>query len=244
MNENETQNTPSATEQSPQPQSLAAAATPDPTTDGGTPLAGPPSDGEGCQGVTVIVAETTPGHPEYARLAARTVKVNLVGVDAVVAIMAYEPPTTLAEALLRTLNEEVATERIVLMTDHMALLQPTSLAELGCRRGELTERGVTVGECLTPKLMYRSVLLRMLPEMIGTYAAFDPLLEYDEYARPQVMPVIMHPWRHDNWLLPVGSASPDPAALAQWGRTQRFLIVKREEWPGAVVEFIEKRFPE
>ena len=223
---------------------VADAETPDATADAGTTLAGPPADGEGCQGVTVIVAETTPGHPEYAQLAARSVKANLVGVDALVEIMGYDPQQTLAGTLLQMFTEKMTTERIVLMTDHMVLLNPTSLFELGCRRGWLTPKGITVGENSTPKLMYRSVLLKMLPEMMKTYAAFDVLLEYDNYARPQVMPVIMRQWNQDNWLLPVASERPNPDSLKQWAGTQRFLVIQRVDWPQSVVEFIENRFPE
>jgi hypothetical protein len=204
----------------------------------------PPRDGEGCEAVTVIVAETSADHPEYAKIVARSVKANLVGADALVLIMAFSPEMTLAQALLRVLNEAMSTERIVLMTDHMVLLNPTTLCELGCRRGVLTSKGVTVGECQTPKLMYRSVLLKMLPEFIETYASFDVFLEYDEYARPNVMPVIMRPWNQDNWVMLVASDNPKPELLSQWAATQRFMSIIRPEWPRSVVRLLQERFPE
>lgn len=208
----------------------------------GSPVDTPPADGEGCESVTVIVAETQARHPKRALLAARSVRQNLIGADALVLIMGYNEQMSMAQSLLRML-EVVGTERVVLMTDEMVLLNPTTLYELGCRRGELTEKGVTVGECRTPKLMHKSVLLKMLPEMIATYALFNPLLEYDEYARPQVMPVIMRPWNQDNWLLPIVTDNPPVEALHKWAKTQRFLFVSRPEWPRSVVKFLEERFP-
>lgn len=220
-----------------------AATAPVGSPDGTAPdVAGPPADGEGCEGVTVIVAATQDRHPEYADITARSVKQNLMGVDARVVVMRYNREMTLGQQLLLMLDY-VGTERIVLMTDEMVLLNPTTLYELGCRRGELTEKGVTVGECRTPKLMHKSVLLKMLPEMIATYALFNPLLEYDEYARPQVMPVVMRQWNLDNWLLPVVSASPSMDAIRQWAKTQRFMFNCRSEWPRQVVKFLEERFP-
>lgn len=202
-----------------------------------------PRDGEGCEAVVVIVAETHHDHPEYARTVARSVKQNLTGVDALVVIMGYDPAMTLAQSLLRMIGE-LETERIILITDDMVILNPVTICEVGCRRGELTEKGVTVGDCRTPKLMHRSVLLKMLPEMIAAYAAFDPILEYDEYARPQVAPVIMRPWSKDNWLLPVVSEHPPLEVLQKWAKTQRFMFISRPKWPSSVVKFLEDRFPE
>ena len=245
MNENENK-TDAAVEQPENTQSVAAAQAPDTQPDAGTDVERPadaPRDGEGCESVTVIVAETLPNHPGYAKLAARSVKANLVGVDAIVAIMGYDKQMPMAEALLRML-EEVGTERIILMTDDMFILNPVTIYELGCRRGELNEKGVLLGECRTPKLMHKSVLLKMLPEFIKTYAAFNVLLEYGEYATPQVMPVIMRPWNQDNWLLPIVSEKPNPEALQQWAKTQRFMYVERQEFPNTVLRFLEERFPE
>lgn len=244
MEKDETKTT--AAEQPENAQSVETVETPDTQSTSGEDLERPdtPRDGEGCEAVTVIIAETSADHPEYAKIVARSVKANLVGTDALVVILAFNPELTLAQELLRMLNEAVGSERIVLMTDHMVLLNPVTLCELGCRRGVLTPDGVTLGECQTPKLMYRSVLLKMLPAFIETYANFDVFLEYDEYAHPKVMPVIMRQWNQDNWLMPVASDNPKPEVLGQWAKTQRFMSIIRTEWPRSVVRFLEERYPE
>lgn len=249
MKEDESKTTKShaaAAGQSENTQSMETVETPDTNADGGASVErpdDPPRDGEGCEGVVVIVAETHHNHPEYAKTVALSVKQNLTGVDALVVIMGYHPEMTLAQSLLRMIDE-LETERIILMTDDMVILSPVTIYELGCRRGELTKDGVTVGECRTPKLMHRSVLLKMLPEFIKTYAYFDPILEYDEYARPQVPPVIMRPWNQDNWLLPVITNNPPLEVLKKWAKTQRFMFISRPEWPATVVKFLSERFPE
>ena len=199
-----------------------------------------PRDGDGCEAVTVVIVETDEQH---ALMAARSVRQNLVGADALVVRLGVDPQMTLIDALLRFVTEATGSERIILMTDSMVLLNPTTIHEIGCRRGVLTDKGVTLGEVRTPKLMYRSVLLRLLPYLKDNFPHANVLLEYDQYARPEVMPLLMRPWNQDNWLLPVVSAAPKPELLRQWARTQRFMYIEPRVWPKAVEEFLEERFP-
>jgi len=243
MKEDESKNTPTATEEQPEnAQSVATVAAPDDTTPSGGEVERPddPRDGEGCEAVTVVIVETSEPH---ALMAARSVKQNLVGADVLAAVLEVDPQMTLIEALLRFVTEVTSSERIILMTDSMLLLNPTTIHEIGCRRGVLTDKGVALGEERTPKLMYRSVLLRLLPYLKDNYPHASIFLEYDQFARPEVMPLLMRPWNQDNWLLPVVSAAPKPELLRQWARTQRFMYVKPEAWPKTLVEFLEERFP-
>lgn len=243
MTENESKIPKAAAEQSENTQSMGAAQAPDTQSEAGDAVQGPeaPRDGEGCEAVTVVIVETC---EQYALMAARSVRKNLVGADVLVLRLCVDPQMTLIEALHRLITEGTESERIILMTDQMLLLNPVTIHEIGCRRGVLTEKGVTVGEMRTPKLMYRSVLLRMLPFLKENYPHASVFLEYDDYARPQVIPVIMRPWNQDNWLLPVISAAPDPKLLRQWAQTQRFMYIEQRVWPKAVIEFLEERFPE
>lgn len=200
-----------------------------------------PRDGEGRESVTVVIIAYDDKH---GYLMARSAKNNLIGVDADIHVVTDEHlKDTDAKTLLEHLPY-VKTERIILMTDGMMFLNPVTLYEIGCRRGTLTAKGVTLGECHTPKLMHKSVLEKMLPEMIATYAHFDVAMEYDEYARPQVAPVIMRPWDQDNWLLPVVSKNPPLEALEKWSKTQRFAWISPQSWTDTVVKFLEDRFPE
>lgn len=239
MNKDETKNATVATEQSPQSQPVAAAAAPDPTPDAGTPAAAPPADGEGCEAVTVVILASDPAHAE---LAARSVRHNLIGVDGDIHIVPCAGTKTDIETLMEHLPD-VQTERIVLMYDNMVILQPTTIYELGCRRGRLTPKGVELGETHTPHLMHKSVLCRMLPYLKEMFPHANIMLEYDNYARPAVSPVIMREWNRDNWLLPVVSAAPSPGVIRQWARTQRFMLIETSPWPQSVLEFLNQRFP-
>lgn len=247
MKEDENKTTQAAAAAAEQPentQSVETAETPDTTAGTGDAVERPadaPRDGKGCEAVTVVIIEH---NEQHALLAARSVKANLVGADALVVRIAGQDGATDAQALLRFVGEVCSTERLIVMTDEMIILNPVTICEIGCRRGELTEKGVTVGENRTPKLMHKSVLEKMLPEMIANYAGFDPLLEYDEYARPQVAPVIMRPWDQDNWLLPVISKNPPLEALEKWAKTQRFAWIAPQSWTDTVVKFLEERFGE
>lgn len=200
-----------------------------------------PRDSEGCEAVTVVIVES---NEQHAMTAARSVKQNLVGADALVVRLNVDPQTTLIEAMEPFINDTSAAERIILMTDSMILLNPTTVFELGCRRSMLTEKGVEIGELRTPHLMHRSVLLRLLPYLKNEFPHANLMLEYDNYARPEVMPVIMRHWSQDNWLLPIVSSSPNPEAIRKWAATQRFMFIENREWPKEVVRFLEERFPE
>lgn len=253
MKEDENKTTQAAAAAAEQPentQSVETAETPDTQSETGGDMERPdddtsaeseqPRDGKGCEAVTVVIIAHDAKHGE---LMARSVMANLRGADADIQLVTDEHlKETDAETLLAHLPY-VETERLILMTEGMVILNPVTICEIGCRRGELTEKGVTVGENRTPKLMHKSVLEKMLPEMIATYANFDPLLEYDEYARPQVAPVIMRPWNQDNWLLPVVSKNPPIEALQKWAQTQRFAWIAPHSWTDTVVKFLEERFP-
>lgn len=253
MKKNESKTTQAAAAAAEQPentQSVEAAKTPDAQSETGGDMERPdddtsaeseqPRDGKGCEAVTVVIIAHDEKHGE---LIARSVMANLRGADADVHLVSGEHlKETDAETLLAHLPH-VETERLIVMTDGMVILNPVTIYEIGCRRGNLTEKGVTVGENRTPKLMHKSVLEKMLPEMIATYANFDVALEYDEYARSQVAPVIMRPWDQDSWLLPVISKNPPLEALQKWAKTQRFAWIAPHSWTDTVVKFLEERFP-
>ena len=80
MNENENK-TDAAVEQPENTESVAAVETPDTQSETGTDVAGQdvPRDGEGCESVTVVIIARDEKHGE---LMARSVKKNLIGVDA------------------------------------------------------------------------------------------------------------------------------------------------------------------
>lgn len=201
------------------------------------PAAPAPHDGEGCEAVTILIAATHVGRPEYARTAACSVRQNLVGADALVLIMAHDPETTMVAALRRQLDA-VPTERIILMTDNMLILNPTTIYELGCRRAI-----VAIDKVPTPMLMHKSALAPLLDYMLAELPYADVMLEYDRRVRSAILPVLTRPWNADNWLLPVVSDSPAPDVLRKWAATQRFLFINRPTWPPTVKQFLDENFP-
>ena len=102
-----------------------------------TDPSGFPTDGEGCESVTVIIIANHRDHPEFAQMVARSVKQNLIGVDGEILIMQREDGLPLTEDLRQFLLQ-VHTERIILMTDDMVMLNPSTIYEVGCRRAIAT----------------------------------------------------------------------------------------------------------
>ena len=231
--ENENKTT-AAPEQPEDTQSVAVAEAPD--TQSGTVVEGSsdtPADGEGCESVTVIVAETHPDHPEYAKMAAKSVKKNLIGVDAMVVIMGYEPQMPMSQALLRML-EMVNTERIILMTDGMFILNPVTIHNIGVRKSPATNM---------PVLMYKSVLEPLLKEMAADIPYADVAETYAE-ASTEVAPIIVGDWKIDPWLLPLISKNPSIEAVGKFAKWKMFMHVGPESWSDDLLKFLEERFPE
>ena len=201
-----------------------------------TDPSGFPADGEGCESVTVIVIANHRDHPKYAQMVARSVKQNLIGVDGEILIMQREDGLPLTEDLRQFLLQ-VHTERIILMTDDMVMLNPSTIYEVGCRRAI-----ATVAYSPTPMLMHKSALSGLLDYMKVELPYADVMIEYDRRIGRAVMPVLTRPWDKDNWLLPIISDNPAPEALRTWAKTQRFMFINRPKWPRSVVGLLEERF--
>ena len=229
-------------------QSVETAETPDTATDGGAEVERPdaPRDGEGCEGVTVVIIE----HDEQrALLTARSVKQNLLGVDALTVRIAGENDATDAQALQRFVNEACPTERIVLMTDEMVILNPVTLPHIALPKAMkvgANEQGDDILSFSTriPQMMYKSVLVPMLKEIVELYPHTDIFDAYGHEAFKDVRPVMLPAWNQDSWLLPVVSKNPPMEALQKWGKAQRFAWISPQSWSKTVVKFLEERFPE
>jgi len=190
-----------------------------------------PSDGEGCESVTVIIIARNEKHGE---LMLRSVKKNLIGVDADVHLVTGDNvKNTDVETLLAQMPE-VKTERIVLMTEGVFILNPSTIFDIGARKTPAANM---------PALMYKSVLEPLLKQMKEELPYADVA---DTYARvtPEVTPAIIGNWRKDPWLLPVISKNPPREALEEYGAWKKFMHVSPDSWSPDLVKFLENRFPE
>lgn len=236
-----------APEQKPEnTQSVAAAEAPDTESEAGTDVAGQdvPSDGKGCEGVTVIVVETQQGHPERAKISARSVKQNLVGADAMVVIMGYDPEMAMVQALKRMLKT-FGTERIILMTDAMFILNPVMLGDISVLKAK------KVGEAYnfntnTPVLMHKSALEDLIDVLVKEDLLHTDVT--DAYFRgilpTNFTPVFIGNWTTDPWLLPVISKNPAIDVVKKFAAWKKFMHVGPDSWSKGLVKFLEERFPE
>lgn len=230
-------------------QSVATVETPDTQSPSGTTVEGPadaPHDGEGCEAVIVVIVESS---EQRALLAARSVKQNLVGVDALVVRLGMQDGCTLPQALYRLLTEGTSQERIVLMTDQMLLLNPMPLAMIAVPKAVkvgTNEQGEDILDynVRMPQLMHRSVLLPMLEEIIEQYPYTDIFEAYTPGAYPQVRPILLPRWDQERWLLPIVSVNPPMKAVETWAKTQMFAWIAAQSWSKPVISFLEKCFAE
>ena len=242
MEEDESKNAAAAAEQSQGAQPVESIKTPD--TPSGAPVEGPgdqkPADGEGCEAVTVVIICLD---PDKGALAARSVRKNLVGVDADIHVVSEE---NLRDTLPATLLEHLPhcqTERIVLMTDGMLLLNPVTLSDIGVvkcvQRGSIRDYDVRV-----PIMLHKSALEPLLQQLVSEKPYANVANEYFLAVMPEVRPIDITLWLESPWLLPLVSVSPDIAVVGKWAETQKFLFVSDKSWSADVVKFLEERFPE
>ena len=225
-----------------EPVAMAVIETPDTAAEAGTTVERP-ADGEGCEGVTVIIVETLPEHPERASLAARSVRRNLMGVDAQLYILRYGEPSTVAQRLLQLL-EAAPTERLVLMTDEMMILNPVLLGDVACVKAAKVGQAYSYNARI-PVMMHRSALKALLESLLQQQLPYTDIV--DAYFRGTLpdgyRPVMLGDWKTDPWLLPVVSRDPDTAALARYAQWKKFMHVGSASWSAGLLAFLEARFP-
>lgn len=201
-----------------------------------------PRDGEGCESVTVVII----AHDErQGELMARSVKKNLTGVDADIHLVTSE---NLRNTLVETLADHmphVMTERIILMTDGMVILNPVVMGDIACvkavRNGDVIDF-----KTLLPVLMHKSALQQLLDSLKAEEKLYaDIANEYFRNCMPDgYQPTVLRPWREENWLMLVTSNAPSSDALRQWGKTQKFAYISPKSWTDNVVKFLEEKLGE
>lgn len=240
MTEDENKNTEAAAEQPETFEPVETVETPDTESATGDAVQGP-TDGEGCESVTVVIIAHNERQGELMGL---SVKKNLTGVDADIHLVTAE---NLKDTDIETLLEHlphVGTERIILMTDGMVILNPVVLGDIACVKA--VKNGDTIDfNTLIPTLMHKSALQQLLDSLKEKKPYADIQKEYFGNCMPEgYQPTILRPWREENWLMLVTSNKPSIDALRQWGKTQKFAHIGPNSWTEDVVKFLEEKIGE
>lgn len=223
-----------------QPEGAAAVEStkaPDTESETGNDTQGPadtPGDDKGCEAVTVVIIAR---NEQYAELMARSVKKNLIGANVDIHVVSGANLCNTDVATLLQHLPHVETERIILMTDGMIVLNPVTIYEVGVHKtGTMAE--------MLPSLMHKSVLEELLPEMQEYRPYANIAATYLAAVLPDVNPVTLRKWSEESWLLPLTSKNPPIQAIEQWAKTQCFMYVSPDSWTPDVVAFLNDRFSE
>ena len=202
--------------------------TPDATADTGTTLAGPPHDGEGYEGVTVLIVISNPMH---GSLMAASVRQNLLGADADVQFVVQKG--TLIETVLNSLPD-VQTERIILMTEGMFILNPVTIYDIGVWKMPMDRM---------PTLYHKSALTEVLTYLKGNYPYADIADSYhDMTPNHNIRPLPAGDWHTEPWLLPVISKDPSIEAISKYAEWKKFMHVSPDSWSPSLIAHLKKRF--
>ena len=227
---------------------VATAETPDTESKTGTEVEGPdaPTDGEGCESVTVVIVCRDPRH---CHLAPCSVRKNLTGVNAEILMVPISDKTTDINAVLGCLPE-VKTERIILMTDSMIVLNPVTLGDVqvvkAIKAGTAGDGSMILNfNTRTPVLLHKSALEPLLLAMKEELPYGDIADTYFKGVLPEGhRPVLLGDWRTDPWLLPVVSKNPSIEAVEKFAGWKKFMHVGPESWSDGLEKYLEERFPE
>lgn len=237
----------SAAKQPENTQSVETVETPDTQSPSGAAVEGPgnddaPADGEGCEAVTVVILE----HDEqHALLAARSVKKNLLGVDALVVRLEGKDGATDAQMLYRFVTEAIQSERIILMTDGMMILNPVTLGDISVVKA-VNRGGVPDYNVQMPVLMHRSALEELLKKALDDDRPYiDVVNEYFHGTLPEdYRPLLLGDWKTDPWVLPVISKNPPVERIKAFAEWKKFAAIGSQSWSDGLVKFLEERFAE
>lgn len=116
-----------ANEKEMDPIPMAVIETPDTATAAKAPVAGSsPTDADGCEAVTIII---TADSEDRADLAIRSMKRNLLGVDAEVVVVSPPDKDAVEQAV-----QAAKTRRVILMTGNMLILNPVTIHDIGIKK--------------------------------------------------------------------------------------------------------------
>lgn len=201
-----------------------------------------PRDGEGCEAVTVVIIAQSEKHGE---LAAKSVKTYLIGVDCDVHVVTGE---NLRDTDIETLLEHlpyVTTERVIVMTEGMLILNPVTLHDIAIPKARLVKTIPDYGCVKAPVMYFRTVLNQLLPALAAEKPYASLADEYYHGICPGgYTPInVGDDWRQDPFVLPVVSKEPPVEKVKRFAEWKKFIYVSPKSWSTDLVKFLEERFP-
>lgn len=190
-----------------------------------------PQDGDGYEAVTVVIMQTVADNSTPAMIALQSLEKNLTECNAAVKHIALNADVSLEQQLLDLLPD-IHTERIVLMTDRMIVLQPITLAHIALKKDS---QGM-------PIMVRHSVLCQFLPWKLRELPQVPLWKAYADYVLHDIVSLHVGDWKTDPWVLPVVSDNPSVKALETYVPRKWFLCVLSERYPESLMQWLIKYF--
>lgn len=195
-----------------------------------------PTDSKGCEAVTVIVIESE----DFAGdIAVRSVKQNLKGVDADIQVVKGD----LDVETLKSSLDFVQTERIILMTANMIILNPVLLSDIALVKAKKMGNTITANTGM-PVMVHKSALDALLKE---AEEANQPHIDILDTYFPGTVPTgftpfILGDWNKDPFVLPVVSKNPSIEAISKFAEWKKFMHIGPDSWSEDLKAYLENRF--
>lgn len=197
-----------------------------------------PTDSKGCEAVTVIVIESE-DFAVGAAIAVRSVKQNLKGVDADIQVVKGD----LNVETLKSSLDFVQTERIILMTANMIILNPVLLSDIALVKAKKMGNTITANTGM-PVMVHKSALDALLKEAEEANQPHIDIL--DTYFPGTVptgfIPFILGDWNKDPFVLPVVSKNPSIEAVSKFAEWKKFMHIDPDSWSEDLKAYLENRF--
>lgn len=197
-----------------------------------------PADSKGCEAVTVIVIESE-NFAVGAAIAVRSVRQNLKGVDADIQVVKGD----LNVETLKSSLGFVQTERIILMTANMIILNPVLLSDIALVKAKKIGSTITANTGM-PVMVHKSALEVLLKE---AEEANQPHIDILDTYFPGTVPTgftpfILGDWSKDPFVLPVVSKNPSIEAIGKFVEWKKFMHIGPDSWSEDLKAYLENRF--
>lgn len=197
-----------------------------------------PADSKGCEAVTVIVIESE-NFAVGAAIAVRSVRQNLKGVDADIQVVKGD----LNVETLKSSLGFVQTERIILMTANMIILNPVLLSDIALVKAKKIGSTITANTGM-PVMVHKSALEVLLKE---AEEANQPHIDILDTYFPGTVPTgftpfILGDWNKDPFVLPVVSKNPSIEAISKFAEWKKFMHIGSDSWSEGLKAYLENRF--
>ena len=216
--------------------------------------------------LTILVVCTEPTG-ELLRYALRSLA-NIRGVEALVKVAGTNKPTWLPhedfisvegkteKEIIREALTDIPSERVIIMTDHMMIATPVTLADIAINKALPEPPNKVVVDVLADIYGYRSrvenydtrtplyAFTREVSKVLSSYfpTVVDFRQIYCNLIYQDVRPMLLN-WQNDPWVLPIVSSRPSPSVAINYAGKKKFIWVKEcNEF--ICKEILGKLFPE